>query len=43
MGKLAKKFIQPYIKIRQLEYNNPIETYLKNQSVTGRLKKIFDY
>jgi hypothetical protein len=43
MGKIAKKFIKPYIKIRQLEYENPMETYLKIQSVTGRLKKVFEY
>jgi hypothetical protein len=43
MGKVAKKFIQPYIKIQQLEYENPMETYLKSQSVTGRFKKIFGY
>jgi len=43
MGKLAKKFIQPYIRIRQLEYENPMEKYLKSQSIIGRLKKVFDY
>jgi hypothetical protein len=43
MGKVAKKFDQSYIKIRQLEYDNPMGTYLKSQSVTGRLKKVFGY
>jgi hypothetical protein len=43
MGKTAKKFIQPYIKIRQLEYDNPMEKYLKSQSFIGRLKKVFEY
>jgi hypothetical protein len=43
MGKIAKKFIQSYIKIRQLEYENPMENYLKSQSVTDRLKKVFSY
>jgi hypothetical protein len=43
MGKMTKKFIQPYIKIRQLEYDNPMEKYLKSQSVIGRLKKVFEY
>jgi len=43
MGKIAKKFIQSYIKIRQLEYENPMQNYLKSQSITGRLKKVFGY
>jgi len=43
MGKIAKKFIQPYIKIRKLEYENPMQNYLKSQSITGRLKKVFGY
>jgi perosamine synthetase len=41
--KIAKKFIKPYIKVRQLEYDNPMQKYLKFQSVTGRLKKVFEY
>jgi len=43
MGKIAKKFDQSYIKIRQLEYENPMQNYLKSQSITGRLKKVFEY
>jgi hypothetical protein len=44
IGNLIKKFIQPYIKIRKLEYDNPMHTYLKNQSnIFSKLKKFFKY
>jgi hypothetical protein len=43
IGNIIKKFNQPYITIRKLEYINPIPQYLKIQSVTGRFKKVFGY
>ena len=43
IGNIIKKFNQPYITIRKLEYENPIPQYLKSQSITGRLKKVFGY
>ena len=43
MGKISKKFIQPYIKIRKLEYENPMHNYLKTQSIKGNFKKVFTY
>jgi hypothetical protein len=43
MGKIAKKFIQPYIKIIKLEYENPMHNYLKTQTINGNFKKLFTY
>ena len=40
---IIKKFMQPYIKVRQLELEHPMQQYLKIQSVKGRFKKLLGY
>jgi hypothetical protein len=40
---IINKFMQPYIKIRQLEIEHPMQQYLKTQSIKGRFKKLLGY
>ena len=43
IGKLAKKLIRPYVKIRQLESENKAKNYVKSQSLFSKIKKVIEY